>query len=60
MIVRYMTERDYLKLPVSDFQKFMEDVYIQADYYVGKFIHLLDEGWALTLMSDHAQVCPEV
>lgn len=59
MIVRYMTDRDYLKLPVSDFQKFMEDVYIQADYYVGKFIHLLDEGWALTLMSDHAQVCPK-
>lgn len=59
MIVRYMTERDYLKLPVSDFRKFMEDVYIQADYYVGKFIHLLDEGWALTLMSDHAQVCPK-
>ena len=59
MIVRYMTDRDYLKLPVSDFQKFMEDVYIQADYYVGKFMHLLDEGWALTLMSDHAQVCPK-
>ena len=58
-IVRFMTDTGYNKLPPETFQKFMEDVYIQADYYVGKFIHLLDEGWTLTLMSDHAQVCPK-
>lgn len=59
MIVRYMSDKGYNKLPPETFQKFMEDIYIQADTYVGKFIHLLDEGWTLTLMSDHAQVCPK-
>ena len=59
MIVRYMSDKGENRLPPEDFQKFAEDVYVQADYYVGKFMHLLDEGWTLTLMSDHGQVCPE-
>lgn len=58
MIVRYMSDKGHNILPPEKFQKFMEDVYIQADYYVGKFMHLLNEGWAIVLMSDHAQVCP--
>ena len=58
MIVRYMSDKGHNILPPERFQKFMEDVYIQADYYVGKFMHLLNEGWAIVLMSDHAQVCP--
>ena len=58
MFIRYMSDKGHNVLPVETFHKFMEDVYIQADYYVGKFMHLLDEGWTLTLMSDHAQVCP--
>lgn len=58
MIIRFMSDKGYNKLPPEMFQKFMEDVYIQTDYYLGKFMHLLDEGWAITLMSDHGQVCP--
>ena len=58
MIIRYMSDKGHNILPPEKFQKFMEDVYIQADYYVGKFLHLLDEGWTLALMSDHGQVCP--
>ncbi len=42
----------------EDYQKFMVDVYTQIDRYVGKFVHLLDEGWTLIITSDHAQVCP--
>lgn len=57
MIVRYMSDKGHNILPPEKFQKFAEDVYIQADYYVGKFLHLLDEGWAIALMSDHGQVC---
>ena len=26
---------------------------------MGKFLHLLDEGWTLLLFSDHGQVCPK-
>ena len=46
------------KLPVEEFQGFMEDIYKQVDYYIGKFIHYLDEGWLISLFSDHAQVTP--
>lgn len=36
----------------------MQDVYTQIDRYVGRFVHLLDDGWTLIITSDHAQVCP--
>ncbi len=58
MIVRYMSDKGHNILSPEKFQKFAEDVYVQADYYIGKFMHLLDEGWTLALMSDHGQVCP--
>ena len=37
----------------------MRDLYQQTDYYLGKFLHFLDEGWTLMVVSDHAQVCPK-
>lgn len=46
-------------LTQDDFAQIMEDVYVQTDYYIGKFVHLLDEGWTILIVSDHAQVCPE-
>ena len=30
-----------------------------ADEYIGEFLPLLDEGWTIFLVSDHALVCPE-
>lgn len=35
------------------YQKFMEYCYIDIDNYFGKFIHLLDEGWTILIVSDH-------
>lgn len=64
IFIRFMSSNDTKDghwknlLPVKQYQKFMEDIYIQVDYYVGKFMHLLDEGWLISLFSDHAQVCP--
>ena len=62
IFIRYMSDKKRgnwtNKLPPEDFQKFMEDIYIQTDYYLGKMMHLLDEGWAIVLFSDHGQVCP--
>lgn len=40
------------------YQKFMEDVYVQTDAYLGSFLHLLDEDWTILITSDHALVCP--
>lgn len=39
-------------------EKWMENLYKQADYYIGKFLHLLDEGWTVFIFSDHGQVAP--
>lgn len=30
-----------------------ENLSKQADYYLGRFMHLLDEGWTILLVSDH-------
>lgn len=42
----------------SSIVKFLDDVYMQTDRYLGSFLHLLDEGWTIIITSDHAQVCP--
>ena len=57
--IRFMVDTaGYEQGPVERYRKFMDDIYIQCDYYLGKFLHLLDEGWTIIITSDHAQVCP--
>lgn len=57
MFIRYMTDKGHNKLPPAMYCQFMEDIYVQTDYYYGKFLHYLDEGWTIILTSDHAQLC---
>jgi Uncharacterized conserved protein len=56
--IRYMTDKGYNKFEPEVYRKYMEDVYVQTDYYIGKFLHYLDEGWTILVVSDHALVCP--
>lgn len=42
----------------EEYEDIMQCVYKQADRYIGKFLHFLDEGWTIMVVSDHAQVCP--
>lgn len=56
--VHFLVDKGQNKQPESVYEKFVEDVYLQTDYYIGQFMHLLDEGWTVLLVSDHAQVCP--
>ncbi|MBQ6853521.1 MAG: alkaline phosphatase family protein [Peptococcaceae bacterium] len=42
----------------EQYDKAMELIHAQADRYIGKLIHLLDEGWSMIVVSDHGQVCP--
>ena len=42
----------------ADYEEIMQGVYTQVDRYLGKFVHLLDQGWTIMVVSDHAQVCP--
>jgi predicted AlkP superfamily phosphohydrolase/phosphomutase len=38
------------------YQQFMEHVYVDTDRYVGRFMHLLDEGWSIIITSDHGLI----
>ena len=59
MFIKHLAEKEFNRLPHEDYEKFMADVYVQTDYYLGKFIHLLDEDWTIMIFSDHAQVAPK-
>ena len=59
MIVKYLKDKGHNKMPEEEYQKCFEQVYIQTDNYIGKYLHLLDEGWTVLILSDHAAVCPE-
>ena len=41
------------------YQGFMEEIYLQADDYVGRLMPLMDKGWTLILTSDHGLLCSE-
>ncbi len=56
MFIKHLAERGDNRLEHEAYEKFMEDIYVQTDYYLGKFLHFLDEGWTIMIFSDHAQV----
>ena len=58
--LQLMKNRPNSPWPEEKYQEFMEYIYcVQTDEYIGKFLHLLDEGWTVFLISDHGQVCSE-
>lgn len=57
--IKHLADREFNKNPVSVAEKWMEDLYVQTDYYLGRFLHYLDEGWTICIFSDHAQVAPK-
>ena len=59
MFIKHLADRPFNKQPVEVAEKWIEDLYVQTDYYLGKFVHLLDEGWTILIFSDHAQVAPK-
>lgn len=56
MFIKHLAERPFNKNSTEIAEKWMQDLYVQTDYYLGKFLHLLDEGWTIMIFSDHAQV----
>ena len=59
VIARNIKHRSYSQYPTEVAIDFMEKIYQQTDNYIGRFLHYLDEGWTIFLVSDHALVCPE-
>lgn len=55
--IRFMHDKGKNIIPEEEAQKWMEDVYVQVDYYVAQFMEYLDKDWTIFLFSDHAQVC---
>lgn len=49
----------FRKLPMEDYELFFRNISIQNDYYIGRFLHLLDEDWTIFLVSDHGLVTSE-
>ncbi|MDR1320411.1 MAG: alkaline phosphatase family protein [Gracilibacteraceae bacterium] len=43
-------------MQAAEFEELIRDLYIQADEYLGRFLHFLDEGWTVFIVSDHALV----
>ena len=54
--IKHLADRPFNRNPISVAEKWMQDLYQQTDRYLGKFLHLLDEGWTVLIFSDHAQV----
>lgn len=46
-------------LPLEVFDQVMINISKQNDYYIGRFLHLLDEGWTIFLVSDHGLLTSE-
>lgn len=40
----------------ADYQKAIEKIYVQTDEYIGEFLHLLDQGWTILIVSDHGLI----
>lgn len=63
MIVRFMSDKKIgnwtNNQPAEWYCQMMEDLYKQEDEYVGRFLHYLDEGWTIFIVSDHALTCPQ-
>ena len=59
MISIYREDSKFRQLPVSDYDEFFINISKQNDYYIGRFLHLLDEGWTIMLVSDHGLVTSE-
>ena len=57
--IRFLTDKGHNVLKEEEYFRFMEELYIQTDYYLGKFFDRLDEGWTILIISDHGQVCPQ-
>jgi len=59
MIIRHLKDQGHNKLSEEEYELLVRRMYIQTDNYVGRFLHLLEKGWTVMLVSDHAAVCPE-
>ena len=59
MVIKFLKDKGRGRLTEAEYADIVEKMYIQTDQYIGQYLHLLDKGWTLMVISDHGQVCPE-
>jgi len=57
--MKFLKTRPTSRYPEEEIVKFAEATYKLTDDYIGEFLHLLDKGWSILVVSDHSLVCPE-
>ena len=57
MFWHFAKSRQELPVDETRYQHYMEQVYVQTDRYFGEFMHYLDDGWAIMVVSDHGLTC---
>ena len=57
--MKYMKKRETSRYEEDEVVKFAEATYKVTDDYIGRFLHLIDEGWTIIIFSDHALTCAE-
>ena len=55
----FAKNQDEFETNEKAYQKFLEEVYEQADRYLARFLPFLDEGWTIFITSDHGLIVQE-
>lgn len=59
MFLKYVKDNNSGTLTADEYRQFLVEISKQNDYYIGRFLHLLDEGWTIFLVSDHGLTVTE-
>lgn len=59
MFLKYAKDNNSGTLTADEYRQFLVEISKQNDYYIGRFLHLLDEGWTIFLVSDHGLTVTE-
>ena len=59
LFLRLLKTRANVQQDEQLYQSYFAALYHDTDKYLGRFLHLLDEGWTIIITSDHGLVCTE-
>ena len=58
--VQFLKNRENSKHDESTVREWHVNTYKWTDDYIGSFLHYMDEGWTILVVSDHSLICSEV
>jgi len=57
--IRFLKDKGFNKYDETVYQRWLQELYVQTDRYLGEFLHYLDEDWTIIITSDHALISPQ-